>query len=266
MIVHLAARTDLDGTSVDEYAANTAGVEHVLDAAGASSTVERVLFSSSQLVCAPGHTPLDEFDYCPPNAYGESKVRGEQLVRDRAGDRYAWVLLRPTTIWGPWWGSLYSAFFRTVRAGRYVHPRGVRISKAWGYVGNTVHQMEKMITCPAEAIHGRTMYLSDYEPYPVLDWAQEIAEQFGARPIREVPVTVLRALALGGDALKRLGVDDPPITSYRLSNILTPTRFDMEPVRQLCGELPWTAHRRHLRHRRLDARLRGDAAGPGCET
>jgi nucleoside-diphosphate-sugar epimerase len=239
-IVHLAARTDLDGARIVDYAANTDGVANLIEAVQAVGGVERVLFSSSQLVCAPGYSPHDEFDVCPPNPYGESKVAGERLVRERMGDETTWMLLRPTTIWGPWWGPLYSAFFRAVGAGRYVHPRGVRVTKGFGFVGNTAHHVATLLASPPDAIHGRTIYLSDYEPYPILDWAQEIADEFGARRVREVPVPVLRALAKAGDLLKRVGMSDPPITSYRLANMLTPTRFDMAPLEELCGPLPFS--------------------------
>lgn len=244
-IVHLAARTDLRGATVDDYAVNTDGVRHVVDAARAVGSVRRVLFASSQLVCTPGHRPTDEFDVSPPNPYGVSKVTGERIVRESmgdgsGGDAPTWMLLRPTSIWGPWWGDLYSAFFRTVRAGRYVHPRGARVSKAFGFVGNSVHQVAALLAAPAAAIDGRTLYLSDYEPYPVLEWANEISAAFGRRPVREVPVVVLRAAAKAGDVLRRAGVAEPPLTSYRLSNILTPSSFDMEPLRELCGPLPWT--------------------------
>lgn len=243
-VVHLAARTDLRGATVDDYAVNTDGVRNVVAAVGAVGTVRRVLFASSQLVCTPGHRPADPFDVSPPNPYGESKVTGERIVRDALGGESAgtasWMLLRPTSIWGPWWGELYSAFFRTVRAGRYVHPRGVRISKAFGYVGNTVEQLTSLLGAPDADVDGRTLYLSDYEPYPVLDWANEISDAFGRRSIREVPVAALRAVAKGGDLLRRVGVAEPPLTSYRLRNILTPSSFDMEPLRELCGPLRWT--------------------------
>ena len=240
VVVHLAARTDLGSDDVAGYNANTAGVEHVVDAVKATPSVQRVLFSSTQLVCEPGYVPRHDTDYRPINAYGRSKMIGEEYVRRHAGDDVAWVLLRPTSIWGPWWGDLYSTFFRTVRTGRYLHPRNVRVAKAFGYVGNTVHQMAALVGAPPAAIHGRTLYLSDYEPYPILEWAQEIAAVFGARRVREVPIGVLKALALGGDAAARLGVAHPPITSYRLKNMVTPTAFDMAPLEAICGALPFT--------------------------
>jgi GlcNAc-P-P-Und epimerase len=237
VVVHLAARTDLDGTDVADYAVNVVGVEHLIDAAG-DAGVERVLFGSSQLVCTPGHRPADEFDYSPPNPYGRSKVLGEELVRERAAERFTWTLLRPTSIWGPWWGRLYSTFFRTVAAGRYLHPRGVDVHKSFGYVGNAVHRIEMLTRVPAERLHGRMLYLSDDEPYRILDWADEIAESWGRPPVRQVPLWVLRALAAGGDLAASLGWSAPPITRYRLRNICTDTRFDLDPLVELCGPAP----------------------------
>lgn len=234
VVVHLGARTDLDGATLRDYAANVDGVRSVIDAAAAVGA-GRVLFGSSQLVCTPGHRPVDELDYSPPNPYGESKVLGEQLVREHAGDRFAWVLIRPTSIWGPWWGPLYSAFFRAVRAGRYVHPRGVHVRKSFGFVDNAVDRLVALAQLPAERIHARMFYLSDDEPYVIRDWAEEIAAAFGTRPIREVPLWMLRTAAAVGDGARRLGVTNPPISSYRLRNMCTDTVFDMEPLIDLCG-------------------------------
>jgi hypothetical protein len=82
--------------------------------------------------------------------------------------------------------------------------------------------------------------MADYEPYPIREWAGMIQEALGARPVREVPLPVLRALALGGDVAKRFGVAHPLISSYRLRNILTDTVFPLEPLRELCGDLPFS--------------------------
>jgi GlcNAc-P-P-Und epimerase len=239
LVVHLAARTDLDGATLDDYRPNTDGVANVVAAALAAGSVRRVVFGSSQLVCTPGHVPSHDRDFSPPNAYGESKVIGEEIVRAEADGAFEWVLVRPTSIWGPWFGQLYSAFFRAVQAGRYLHPRGIRIRKSFGYVGNAVHQLGCLLEAPPDEVHGRVLYLADYEPYPIFEWAQMIAEALGAPRVREVPVAVLRGLALGGDGLQRLGMAHPPLTSYRLRNMLTETVFDLEPLRRICGPLPW---------------------------
>ena len=236
---HLAARADLDGNTVSDYDANTVGVENTVAAARASK-VPRVLFMSSQLVCTPGYRPKTDEDYCPPNPYGESKVIGEQIVRTTAGDSFAWVLLRPTSLWGPWFRQPYREFFDRVRHGTYLEARGMRVHKSFGYVGNATYQLGRLADCQREQIQGKVLYLADYEPVLVSGWADMIRQAWDAPPIRQVPLPLLRAAALTGDVAKKMGVKSFPITSYRLRNLLTDTPQDMEPLRAICGPLPYT--------------------------
>ena len=79
-IIHLAARTDLDGKSLDDYSANTKGVENILKIAYKCSGLKKILITSSMLVCHAGYYPKDQFDYAPTTLYGESKVKTEEIV------------------------------------------------------------------------------------------------------------------------------------------------------------------------------------------
>lgn len=239
LVFHLAARTDLDGADVSDYAANMAGVSYLIDAVQASAGVQRVVFASSRLVCRIGHQPAHDEDYCPTTPYGQSKVEGERIVRARcAAAPFSWVILRPTSIWGPWFDVPYKLFFLSVAAGRYVHPQGVRIQKSFGFVGNTVHELETVGRAPASQLQGQTLYLADYPPIEVLALAHEVQRASGARPVREVPLALLRAGALLGDAAKSLGMRNPPLTSFRLANLMAPMVHDLAPLQRLCGSLP----------------------------
>ena len=238
-LLHLAARADLNGATVADYDSNTVGVENTVIAAKEGG-VARVLFASTQLVCTPGYQPKTDEDYCPPNPYGESKVIGEQIVRTMADEAFTWALLRPTSIWGPWFNEPYRDFFLRVRRGGYVQARGIKVAKSFGYVGNAVLQLAALAEAPAERLHRRVLYLADYEPVVVSEWADMIQREWGAVPIKEVPLGVLQVAAKVGDGLKRLGWTSPPLTSYRLRNLLTSSPQDMEPLRELCGPMPYT--------------------------
>jgi len=237
-VYHLAARTDMHGTSVDDYAANTTGVANMIAAAGAASgSLRRVIFASSRMVCPIGYQPRSPTEYRPPNPYGESKVIGEQLVR-ASGLSCEWTLVRPTSIWGPWFGVPYRDFFDVVKRGRYVHPRGARIRKSFGFVGNTVFQLQQLMQAPAAAVHEQMFYLADYEPIEVREWGEMIRRSFSAPPIRDVPLPVLRGVALAGDALYGLGWKNVPLTSFRLNNLLTEMLHDTSVLQSACGSLP----------------------------
>jgi GlcNAc-P-P-Und epimerase len=237
-ILHLGARTDLNGVSVADYAANTRGVENLIDAALASPGVQRVVFASSRLVCKIGHEPAGDADYCPTTAYGESKVVGERTVRARAADApWSWVQVRPTSIWGPWFGVPYKLFFDAVARGRYVHPRGLDIMKSFGFVGNSVQQLMALLAAPTGQIDRRTLYLADYPPVHVHLMAQTIRDELRLGRGREVPLPVLRLMAGVGDIARRLGWKEPPLTRFRLDNLVTPMVYDLAPLQAIVGPL-----------------------------
>lgn len=237
-VYHLGARTDMHGTALTEYRANTDGTSHLIDAANAiSGRLRRVIFASSRMVCPIGYQPTSPLDYRPANPYGESKVVGEQRVR-AATLACEWLLVRPTSIWGPWFGVPYRDFFDAVSRGRYVHPKGQRIAKSFGYVGNTVFQLRQLMQAPAAQVQGQMFYLADYAPIEVLEWGGMIARAFGAPAIREVPLWLLRAAARCGDALQMLGWRDVPLTRFRLDNLLTQMPYDTAPLQAVCGPLP----------------------------
>lgn len=234
----MAARTDLDGNTVGDYAENIQGVVNVIDALRALPSLRFVIFASSMLVCRLGYVPASETDCCPNTPYGESKVEGEWLVRTRAAGLFPWTIVRPTSIWGPWFGTPYREFFEVVDQGTYMHPRGCRVRRSYGFVLNTVVQLERLAS--HGSLVGRTVYLSDYEPIEIKHWATAIQRALGARPVREMPLWVLRAAASCGDLAKRLGFGWPPITSVRLRNLVTEMIHDPSALRAACGELPYS--------------------------
>lgn len=238
-VFHLAARTDLNGEGQDDYKANREGVGNLIKALGLIPPPRLTVFASSMLVCKMGYKPHGETDYCPTTAYGESKVYGESLVRSLAGS-FRWVLVRPTSIWGPWFGPPYRDFFNMVQAGWYLHPKSRRILRSYGFVLNTVRTLAVLGETAGAGLAGSSVYLADAQPLELFEWATEIQQSLGAKPIREVPLVFLRAAALIGDTAKRIGWANPPLTSFRLNNLLTDMVHDISPIAQRFGPDPYT--------------------------
>lgn len=240
-VLHLGARTDLESESVEDYAANTTGTENLLAALKECGSAPRVIVASTRMVLPIGHRPRSDVEFDPPNAYGMSKVETERITRasDYPG---TWALVRPTSIWGPWFKAPYRDFFLAVAMGRYRHPGKARIRKSFGYVENTVAQLLALLGAPDDAIQGRVFYLADYDPIDVFGWAHEIRDATGGRsPVKTVPVGVLRAAARTGDVLKRLGWVNVPLTSFRLDNLMTEMIYDMTPMQEVLPSLPVSA-------------------------
>jgi nucleoside-diphosphate-sugar epimerase len=238
-VVHLAARTDLDGASLDDYTENTVGTANLIAALKGSPWLRRVIFASSRLVCEIGYLPTDEYDVMPSHPYGSSKVEMEKLIRESL-PASLWVIVRPTSIWGPWFSVPYADFFTHVLAGRYVHPRGTRVRKSFGYVENTVEQLVSLMDAADSEMAGRTLYLADYEPIEVFTFASSLAQRAGAPRVREVPLWALRAAGRLGDIAQESGLyKHPPLTTFRLSNLCTDMVFDMSPMKAIAPLLPF---------------------------
>ncbi len=240
LIFHLAARTDLGGRSIADYRANTEGVRGLARAVAATPSVKRVICTSSQLVCRIGYEPSHELDYAPSTAYGESKVETETIWRQSDGGGREWVIVRPTTIWGPYMNAHYLRFFRLLVAGLYVHIGTEQVLKSYGFVGNIVRQYVRLAEAPATAVNRGTFYLADYTPISLNSWAERFRIALGAPRIRRVPAWVTGALAFIGDGMQMAGWKGFPFTSFRLGNVTTPSVVDMAPTRAICGELPYS--------------------------
>jgi nucleoside-diphosphate-sugar epimerase len=240
-VIHAAARTDLDGRTSDEYAVNTTGTSNLVTAMAAVGSVRRAIFFSSMLVCRNGYSPSDDVDYCPDTAYGESKVEMERIIRERIGlARTEFVIVRPTSVWGPWFSGPYLQFFLMIRRGTYVHPGRKKVKKQFAYVGNVVAQMLNLLDASSEDCAGAVFYVGDYSEYIVREWADSIQRELGARRIRTVPLSVLKVIAAVGDVLNSLGWRRVPLTSFRLTNMLTNNSLPYEKSVRVFGPLDYS--------------------------
>ena len=239
-IVHLAARTDVEGQELGGYAANIEGVSNLVEAIRATPSVTRCIWTSTQLVCRVGYIPISSSDYQPDTVYGQSKVRGEEIVRATDGAGREWCLVRPTTVWGPGVNLHYQRFLKLVKLGVYFHVDPGPLYKSYAYIGNITHQYIRLLRAPAEVIQGRTLYLADYLPIDLIGWCNDFQKSFGARRIPVMPKILVRLLALTGDALGHLGMRRVPFNSFRLKNMLAQYRFDMRETEAICGPLPYT--------------------------
>lgn len=238
--IHMAARTDLrEVKTIDGYSSNILGVENTIKIIGESKSIKRTLFASSRLVCKIGYQPTDDNDYNPPNLYGESKVIGEKLVKEISG-KFEWIIVRPTSIWGEWFEIPYKTFFMTINKKKYVNISGYAPVKSFGYIGNSIHQLDKLMFSDKNMVCGKILYLCDYPPLNLNVWANQIRIEMKLSPIRTFPYFILRMGALLGDFLSYCGYSTVPITSFRLSNLLTDMEHETELLEKVCGKLPYS--------------------------
>jgi nucleoside-diphosphate-sugar epimerase len=222
-VIHLAARTDLNGNNLNDYKANTQGTSILIDSMSEVDSIKKVIFTSSMLVCKLGYTPKDDMDFAPTTIYGESKVLMENLIRD-VDHHYEYAIVRPTSIWGPWFGTPYKDFFDMVIKNRYFNIGKNRVQKTYGFVGNTVQQINDILT---KAPNGSLFYLGDSPPLVINNWANTINKIIRKNNVRTLPMWFVTLLAKGGDILKKIHLPFP-MTSFLFKNMTTDNIVNVE--------------------------------------
>ena len=238
-ILHLAAMTGMEIEDISFFDANTKGVANLINASDKLPNLKRIIFASTLLVCPNGYVPSTDIEFNPPNLYGESKVIGEKLVRE-SNMKCSWVIVRPTSIWGPWFEHSYRTFFRVIDKGLYFQPGKNPVVKPLGFVGNTAHMMLTLLQHPEEIVDGETYYLGDYPENSIQEWADLIRKKLGKGKTPVLPITIMKIMAFAGDILKRSGWKDVPITTFRLNNMLTGSHYPIEKTKDIVGDLPHT--------------------------
>ena len=236
-IVHLAARTDLDGKTLADYAANTVGVENLMKIIHKLPKLKKVIIASSKFVTRNGYKIKDQFDYCPHTVYGESKVETEKRVWADKPD-CDWCIIRPTSIWGPWFGVPYRNFFDLVMKSMYLHIGKIKCHKTYGYIGNAIYQIESLLFNETLDENNKVFYIGDEPAYEINEWADEIARELGFK-IPTMPVFLVKALAKFGDFLGLFGLHFP-MQSFRFHNMTNDGINDMTNTYEIAPEMRYT--------------------------
>ena len=234
-IIHLAARTDLNGKFIYDYSANTVGVSNLMKIIHELPKLKKLIVTSSMLVCHTGYYPKNQFDYAPNTLYGESKVETEKIVWDNK-PRWDWAIIRPTSIWGPWFGVPYRNFFDMVISRKYFHIGRKSCTKTYGYVGNAVYQIEQILFHETLNEDQKVFYIGDNPPTNIEIWANEIAAELNF-DIKRVPFWMLKIAAYFGDLLKLFNITFP-MTSFRLKNMTTDNTIDLSETYKIAPNPP----------------------------
>ena len=238
IVLHLAARIDLgEGDNIENFKDNTVGTKNIVDVCNETQSVEKLLFTSTILVLPRGVNPKSDTHFDPKSPYGESKMIGEQYIREKLMSE--WIIIRPTSIWGPSSGSHYQIFFDKIYQKRYFNINGYDPKITFGFLGNVYYQIFELLN--EKSAVGNIYYIGDYKPIRVKYWAKIISEAFNKGKIKSLPYFIVKLLALFGDLLfyifKYKGF---PINSYRLKNLISDRIYNLEKTSKIAPDLPYT--------------------------
>lgn len=242
-VLHMAAKADLKGNDLSYYDVNITGVRNIVFASTTLKNLKKVVFASTMLVCRVGYIPTHDQDFAAPNYYGESKAIGEKIVRDEASDGLNWVIVRPSSIWGPGFGLTYRSFFEFIANGKFFNFSGKMSFKTYGYIENVTYQVDQLMK--TDNSNFKVYYLGDYDTYSIKEWSVEIGEVLGRR-IKTVPSFLVYVLALFGDFLENFKVFFP-MTSFRYFNMTTDNILPFDNLKEIVPVLPVSRKEGNLR-------------------
>jgi nucleoside-diphosphate-sugar epimerase len=223
--------------SLDAYKTNSIGVENLIKIANELKSLKKIIITSSMLVCYGGYYPKDQFDYTPTTIYGESKVKTEEIVWENK-PTCDWAIIRPTSIWGPWFGTPYKNFFDMVISKKYFHIGNKGCTKTYGYVGNAIYQIEKILFTETKNELKKVFFIGENPATNIEEWANEIAAELGFKIVK-MPYLIIKIAALCGDSLKLIGCYFP-MNSFRLHNMTTNNILDLQNTYEIAPTLPYT--------------------------
>lgn len=237
-VIHLAARADTDEEEdMRGYLQNHEGTRIVLEVLKGLPNMKQVIVTSTQFVCEAGYQPEHDQDYKPFTLYGESKKLTEDYTR-AADLPFAWTIVRPTTIWGPYSLRYRDIMFKVMRKGLYFHPSKKNVIRSYGYVGNMVWQIDRMVTLPLEQMDKKVFYVGD-KPFDLITWVDMISRELTGKPVRIIPTWLIRLIAAGGDIITFFKLPFP-ITSGRYRSMISDYITPMDKTIEALGDAPYS--------------------------
>lgn len=238
IIIHLAAETETNLPSIEEYSTNIVGTKNLLDVCKSTPSLKRIIITSTQHVRKPGSgVAKNDEDYVPYKNYGASKVITEKLTRG-ANLSCTWTIIRPTTIWGPHHVGLSNGFWKVLKKGLYFHPSNDPVIRSYGYVENVVYQIRKLLEAAPEQVNEKTLYVGDENDRQFV-WVNEFSRQMIGKEVRQIPKSLIFLLALFGDFLK-LGKINFPMDISRYKNLTITNPVPISKTFDILGPSPIT--------------------------
>lgn len=215
-IVHAAGMTSARNAA-EYHEANVLGTERVLRAADGAS-VRRFLYVSSQAAAGPSLTGVpvtEEQRPHPVSVYGESKLRGEELVR-MASDRLPITVIRPPAVYGPRDAAILKAF----RAGkRHIEPV-LRKRGRFSIVHAQDLAAAVVLALKHEAAVGQVFFACEPDVTDYAALGAAVREALDTWTMRvEIPHWLLVMLASASEAWGKVAGRAPLLTREKLAEI-----------------------------------------------
>lgn len=242
VIVHAGGLSSAWGRRADFMRANVESTKVLIQAAQDAGS--RLIFVSSPSIYFDF---TDRYDIDPDaapaarpvNAYAESKLIAEGLVRTAAKRGLDAAIVRPRAIFGAGDTALMPRLLRAAARGRIPLIDGGRALIDLSYVDNVADLLIAAALHPA-ALHGRAYNVSNGEPILAADLMRAVVRGLNLKtrliPIR-FPLAYAAAAAMEAAASLRPSRPEPVLTRYTVGVLGKSQTLSIERAR---SELGWT--------------------------
>lgn len=225
-VFHLAAKTDLSGSTIEDYKVNFEGTRNIIEAIHENSKKCKLIFFSTQLVVGIFNETRfikNTEPYRTKTLYGESKILAEKIVQDKCRDyQIPYIIFRPTSVYGPYGREPYRDFFLTIKKKQYFHIGKADNLISMVYVKNLIEQCLYITNSKTEE---KIFFGNELYPYTMREFSNSVANYFGII-IPTLPYSLVYICAYLLGILKIIGIN-VPLYPFRLKNITSNYCYDI---------------------------------------
>jgi nucleoside-diphosphate-sugar epimerase len=226
-VFHLAARTDLNGETLEAYRVNHEGTRNIIEALKNNQNITRLVVFSTQLVIGI----FDEKRFIEPTEpyktktiYGQSKILTEKYtIEDCQKYHIPYLIIRPTSVYGPYGKIPYRDFFLMIKKRRYFQIGKADNLVSMAYVKNVVDQT-LFLSCHDQSA-GQIFFATDLHPYTMAEFGSSAAAYFKHK-LMVIPDFIVYPLVYFLGIFKAIGFN-VPLYPFRLKNIKANYCYDI---------------------------------------
>jgi len=223
--IHAAALSDDKGSEEAFSQANITGTLNVMNAA---ARCRQLIFISSSSVYMPSPQLLKEKDAVDVDglsAYGRSKLRSEQALKQNFRGESCFIL-RPRALYGVGDIKILPRMLRLVKKEKIFRPGTMKINVSMTHYRNLCAAIDKCIEQPLKGI--RTYNVADEKTYVLAESVRTLMASIYGKQLEEkqTPIWILKALSkfnLGG------------ITPLLVRSLTNDMVLDISPIRNELG-------------------------------
>ncbi len=240
-IYHLAAehRDDVFPRS-RYYDVNVKGTRYVANAADKCGINKIIFVSSFAVYGLSAQTPTEHTQPAPFNDYGESKLEGEQVLRDWTvyNKRAQLTIVRPTVVFGEGNRGNVFTLINQITLGKFLMIGNGANKKSMAYVGNVAAFLHYLLD---KNTHGEVYNYCDGPDYSMNRLVRTVCQMLGReKPHISLPYALGLSAGYACDVVARISGKRLPISAVRVQKFCANTTCSAEKAMASGFKPPYT--------------------------